>query len=167
MADDKSDRVLDSPLGSAGDHAGVERLFELSPDRDGRRSAAADKSATQGDRSPSTLSVIKESSKVVAPQASPPAVVGVSLLSPTGRQALEPLCSLGLTWSALDEEEFTRFKAWQALMQQQLSQNSSSVSSFPPAMCAALSLMAQAHTIDTTVSHQVEPVTSRWACGAQ
>ena len=111
MADDESDKVLDSPLGSAGDYAGVECLFELSLDRVGRLSAAADISAAQGDRSRSSLSVIKEPTKVVARQASPPSVVGVSLLSPTGRQAPGPSCSQGLTWSAGYEEEFARFKA--------------------------------------------------------
>ena len=110
MADDLSDRILDSPLGSAGEYVGVEQLFELTPDRVGQTSVAADNSSAQVDRSPS-LSVIKELPKVVALQASPPSVVSVSQLSPTGRQAPEPQSSRGLIWSAGEEEEFARFKA--------------------------------------------------------
>ena len=83
MADDMSDKILDSPSGSAGEYAGVERFFQLTPARVGQPSVAADSSAAQVDRSPS-LSVIKESPKVVAQQVSPPSVVGVSQLSPTG-----------------------------------------------------------------------------------
>ena len=45
MADNESDRVLDSPIGSAGDYAGVKHLFKLFTDRVGRLSAAADISA--------------------------------------------------------------------------------------------------------------------------
>ena len=65
MADDLSDRILDSPLVSAGDYTGVEQLFQLTPDRVVQPSVAADTSAVQVDRFPS-LSVIKESPKVVA-----------------------------------------------------------------------------------------------------
>ena len=117
MSDNELDAVLNSLVGSAVDYAGIERLFKISLHRVGRLSDAADVSATQGDRSSSTLLVKKESQKVVAQQASPPSIAGVSLLSPTGGQALEPPYSRGLAWSARYKEQFARFKAWQELMQ--------------------------------------------------
>ena len=80
MAVNVSDAVLDSPVGNRLT-AGIERLFELSPDWVGRLSDTTETSAAQVDRSPPLK---KESPRVVARQALPPSVVGMSLLSPMG-----------------------------------------------------------------------------------
>ena len=72
-----------TPLGSAGDYAGIESLLEISPEQVSHLSDAADASVAQGDLSPKALSVIKESPKVVVRHVLPPSVAGVSLLSPT------------------------------------------------------------------------------------
>ena len=159
MADDNSDAVLDSPSGSAGEYAGVHRLFsEPSPVVAGRLPGDAVHSAPQGDRpSPSVLSAVAGPAREDTTRLAPPGVPGVSLLSATVAQTPTTTTGPEVRAAVGTPEEFAEFRAWQALKKEQLERKSTCASTLSPAMCTALGLATRPQTGSSPGTHQVAP----------